>query len=75
MFPKVCTIMIGGRACCSGAKAFLLDERGLATVDWLIVTVFSAIAAAAVVRLLMPTVQVAHTTVVNRIINITGSGY
>ena len=56
-------------------KETIRDERGIATIDWIIITVFSIAAAGAVLAILMPAVQHAHTNTVNKITNITESGF
>jgi hypothetical protein len=56
-------------------KEIIRDERGIATIDWLIITGFSISAAGAVVAILLPAVQHAHTGTVNKITSITESGF
>lgn len=54
---------------------FLRDERGFSTPELLVITAVGASIAVGVVRILLPTVVSAHTTVTNRITKVTGSGF
>lgn len=50
------------------------DERGFAW-NWLIVAAIGAMLAVAAVSVLLPAVRNAHNTMVNRITNLSGSGF
>ncbi|MGB9886804.1 MAG: hypothetical protein ACPLRW_07400 [Moorellales bacterium] len=55
-------------------KRLAADERGFAW-NWLIVAAIGAALAAAAVSSLLPAVRNAHNAVVNRVTNLTGSGF
>jgi Flp pilus assembly pilin Flp len=56
-------------------KTVFLDERGLTTVEWVLLLSISGAIAMIVTGALTPTIKNAHTAIVNRITNITGSGF
>lgn len=55
-------------------RRLAVDERGFAW-NWLIVAAIGAMLAVAAVSVLLPAVRNAHSTVVNRITNLSGSGF
>jgi Tfp pilus assembly protein PilE len=56
-------------------KTVFSDERGLTTVEWVIIMTISGAIAVIVTGALTPIVMNAHTVIVNRITDITGSGF
>ena len=56
-------------------KTVFSDERGLTTVEWVIILAISGAMAVIVTGVLTPTIQNAHNTTVNKITNITQSGF
>jgi hypothetical protein len=56
-------------------KKLFKDERGWGTPEWLILMAVGGAIATMVVGTLLPGVQSAHNTVVNRVTKITGSGF
>lgn len=59
----------------SNLRKILRDERGFSTPEWLIMTALFAALTVGVVGILLPAVRNAHNTVVDRITNLTGSGF
>lgn len=53
----------------------VLEERGLATVDWLVIMAIGGMLAVLAVKTLLPSVRGAHNTVVERITDLAGSGF
>jgi Flp pilus assembly pilin Flp len=51
------------------------DERGVTTVEWVIIMAISGAIAVIVTGALTPTIRDAHTVIVNRITSLTGSGF
>lgn len=56
-------------------KRILQSERGVSTPEWLVLTALAAALTVGVVKALLPAVQNAHNTVVNRTTDLAGSGY
>jgi Flp pilus assembly pilin Flp len=56
-------------------KEVFSDERGLTSVEWVIILSISGALAVIVTGLLTPTIQNAHNATINRITNITESGF
>ncbi|KJS10686.1 MAG: hypothetical protein VR67_17555 [Peptococcaceae bacterium BRH_c8a] len=56
-------------------KRLIHDERGLTTIEWLIITFLGASSAALVVSALKPKLADTHNNVINNITDVTSSGY
>lgn len=59
----------------SRVKNLLKNERGFASPEWLGLTVIAVILGLVVLNALLPKTQALHNNTVDRITNITGSGF
>jgi hypothetical protein len=59
----------------STLKKIIFDERGYGVIEWVIILSITGGIATAVLVKLLPALQNAHTTTVNKITNITESGF